>query len=206
LVGIGAAALGRNQTPGGRLLAAIPLGFAAQQAAEGSIWLTIGGGPRPIQTLSVAVFLGFAFVAWPAWIPLALLAVETDRTRHRILSVFAYLGTAVSLGAAVLMFRWHPFAEVMGRHIRYDYRTGDSWAGHPLLLLLYVAPTIVPFYVATSRLSRVIGTTLVVSLLLTFAIERDALTSVWCFFAAILSVQILAAVSAPRPAVLSVNI
>jgi hypothetical protein len=36
---------------------------------------------------------------------------------------------------------------------------------------------------------RLIGVTLVLSLSLTVLIEHDAVTSVWCFFAAILSVQ-----------------
>ena len=39
------------------------------------------------------------------------------------------------------------------------------------------------------------GTVLVLSLLATFVIERQALTSVWCFFAAILSVLIVLSIS-----------
>jgi hypothetical protein len=43
-------------------------------------------------------------------------------------------------------------------------------------------------------MAKAIGTTLVASLAAAALIERDALTSVWCFFAAILSGVILVAV------------
>jgi hypothetical protein len=74
-----------------------------------------------------------------------------------------------------------------------------------LLLVAYLVPTIEPFFVSTMRTARVIGFTLAVSVVATFVLERDALTSVWCFFAAILSVQTLIAIervrrSAPTPA------
>ena len=43
--------------------------------------------------------------------------------------------------------------------------------------------------------AKLMGTVLVLSLLATFLIERQALTSVWCFFAAILSVLIVLSIS-----------
>ena len=63
-----------------------------------------------------------------------------------------------------------------------------------------------PLFVSTLPTARTIGITLVISLIATLVVERDALTSVWCFFAAILSLQTLGAVervraSTPRPLV-----
>jgi hypothetical protein len=203
LLGLGSVAVGRSQRPSGRLFAAIPLGFAVQQAAEGVIWVTIDHGPSAVQGFATAVFLSFAFIAWPLWVPLALRAMEPSRSRRRILGALSVLGAAVSLGALILMFRWQPFAVVAGHHIRYDYRSPDSWSGHQLLVALYAVPTVAPFFVVTGRFVRAIGATLVGSLLLTFVFEREALVSVWCFFAAILSVQILAMVTAPRPIVMA---
>ncbi len=59
----------------------------------------------------------------------------------------------------------------------------------------YVLPTVVPFFISTISRAKVMGTVLVLSLLATFLIERQALTSVWCFFAAILSVLIVLSIS-----------
>jgi hypothetical protein len=53
----------------------------------------------------------------------------------------------------------------------------------------------VPFFVSTISRAKLMGTVLVLSLLATFVIERQALTSVWCFFAAILSVLIVLSIS-----------
>jgi hypothetical protein len=61
-----------------------------------------------------------------------------------------------------------------------------------------VIPTVAPLFVSTSYLSRTIGTLLVVSLGLTALTERDTLTSVWCFFAALLSGLIWVAVERAR--------
>jgi hypothetical protein len=62
------------------------------------------------------------------------------------------------------------------------------------VLLAYALSTIVPFVVSSAQLARTIGLAIVLSLTLTALIERNALTSVWCFFAAMLSVLILVAV------------
>ncbi len=63
-----------------------------------------------------------------------------------------------------------------------------------LYLLAYVVPTVVPFFVSTMNLARPMGVMLIVSLVVTVLIERDALTSVWCFFAAVLSCLLFIAI------------
>jgi hypothetical protein len=86
-------------------------------------------------------------------------------------------------------------AQVAGHSIRYDYATSGDSGSHLFYLLAYAAPTVVPFFVSTISLARTIGIMLVVSLVASAAVQRDALTSVWCFFAAILSGLILVAVA-----------
>src|SRR5579862_8446929 len=75
----------------------------------------------------------------------------------------------------------------------------DAETGPALVLALYlptyVIPAVVPFFVSTMRKAKIMGAVLTASLLLTFVIEREALTSVWCFFAAILSVVIVLGIS-----------
>src|SRR5690349_19747782 len=86
LIGIGTAAVARSASPAHRMLAAAPLLFGAQQAAEGVVWLTIGvPSAIVLQRLGVDVFLGFALVVWPLWVPLSLRRLERDDGRRRIL-------------------------------------------------------------------------------------------------------------------------
>jgi len=65
-------------------------------------------------------------------------------------------------------------------------------------VLAYITSTVVPFFVSTSKLARTLGSTLVVSVVAAALIRREALTSVWCFFAAILSGVIFLAVNRSR--------
>ena len=184
------------------MLAALPLLFGAQQAAEGVVWLTMGDPSSTIMhQLGVSAFLGFAFVIWPVFAPMSLYAAERDRDRKRILRAIALFGGVVALSAAFLLTRWNPVASVAGHSIHYQYIGGENSLQNGLLLLAYVIPTVSPFFVSSTAMVRTIGAALVISLIVTLLIERTALTSVWCFFAALLSLLILLAVAREQSAV-----
>jgi len=177
------------------MLAAVPLLFAAQQVAEGIVWLTVADDAHTgLHRASVMVFLGMALVVWPLWLPWSLQRIERDRARQRMLTVLFAFGVAVSAVAFVLLARWHPSARIEGHSIAYDYGLRPHGATRIALLVAYVVPTIAPFFVSSAHLARTIGITLVVSLALTLLVQHQTVTSVWCFFAAILSAQVLAAV------------
>jgi hypothetical protein len=58
LIGVGTASVVRSSSPSHRLLAAAPLLFGAQQAAEGVIWLTVGDQSHAtLEHLAVDVFI-----------------------------------------------------------------------------------------------------------------------------------------------------
>ena len=173
----------------------MPLLFAAQQAAEGVVWLTIGDPASVgLHQLGVSAFLGFAFVVWPAYAPAALYAAERDPDRRRILRMIALWGALVAAATALLLTRWHPVASVVGHSIRYSNIGGENSLLNGILLLVYVVPTVTPFLVSSTTMARALGGAFVVSLIVTLMVERHALTSVWCFFAALLSSLILVAV------------
>ena len=106
-----------------------------------------------------------------------------------------WLGAAVAVYAAWFLIRFRPVANIVGHSIRYDYLSSGDRPSHLFYLLAYAVPTVVPFFVSTVSLARMIGIMLVVSLVASAAVQRDALTSVWCFFAAMLSGLIMVAVA-----------
>lgn len=196
LASLGAASLIRNKSAPHRMFAAIPFLFAAQQAAEGTVWLTIGDPDRTVlHRLAVNLFLGFALVVWPTWLPLSLRLIERNLDRRRILTILVGLGAVVSTYAAVLLTSWQPVARIAGHSMSYQYERRDDNVMQLLYLLVYAVPTLVPFFLSTASLMRIIGIILIASLVLAVIVQRDALTSVWCFFAAILSGLIVLAVS-----------
>ncbi|HEY8829571.1 MAG TPA: hypothetical protein VIM83_03125, partial [Candidatus Limnocylindria bacterium] len=64
-----------------------------------------------------------------------------------------------------------------------------------LYLPMYVLAAVVPFFVSSLIKARIMGIVLALALLATFVIKRQTLTSVWCFFAAILSLFIVLGIS-----------
>jgi hypothetical protein len=195
LAGIGATSVSRS-TPGtSRIFAATPLVFAAQQAAEGTVWLTMDGDAHGmVHRAAIIAFLGVAMVVWPAWAPLAFQRMEQDSSRRRVLSALSLFGAAVAAGGVWLLAQAEPIAMIAGHSIRYDYAGAENPLLHASMVLAYLIPTTAPVFLSTTRLSRVIGGVLVASIVLAGIVEREAFTSVWCFFAAILSSLILVAV------------
>jgi hypothetical protein len=200
LTGVGVASVARSSSRSSRMFAAAPLLFGAQQATEGVAWLTIGvPSEAMLQHLAVDAFLGFALVVWPLWVPISLQRMERDPARRRVLTMMCWFSGAIAASAALLLSRWQPFARASGRSRSYDYPgTSNAWL-HAGLVVAYTISTIAPFFVSTARLVRTIGVMLIGSLLAASLIRREALTSVWCFFAAILSGLIMIAVHQEEP-------
>jgi hypothetical protein len=193
---VGAASIARTTSPTTRLFAAIPLLFGFQQFAEGIVWATMNSPAHvALHEVAVVIFLALALVIWPLWAPLALWMIEPTGIRRRVQRTFFLLGIIIAGVAAHLLLRWEPFAVVAGRSI--DYQHAEMGVAIPdfVLLLAYAIPTVASFLVSTATMVRTIGVTLGISLVLAFIIKQEALTSVWCFFAAVLSVMIYVAVS-----------
>ncbi len=196
LAGIGAVAMGQEKAPSRRMLGLVPLLFAAQQVAEGVVWLTIEHpGRSGLQAAAVAVFLGFALVVWPIWVPLSLWAGERSPRRRRLLARLVWVGIGVGIYAAMILVRGRPTARVAGHSIAYDYSETGPALVLALYLPMYIIPALLPFFVSTISRARTMGAVLTLSLVATFIIERQTLTSVWCFFGAILSAVIVLGIS-----------
>jgi hypothetical protein len=192
---VGVVSIKRNKSAPHRMFAAFPFIFAAQQAAEGFVWLTTGGPPDAVlHRLAVDAYLGVALVLWPIWAPLSLRLIERRPARMRLLTALSVLGIAVSITAFVLLWLWQPRSVITGHSITYEFAPSMVTVRDLLILAAYVAPTLVPFFVSTAKLVRETGIAFLVSLLLTVIVQKDAMTSVWCFFAAIISVLIVVSV------------
>lgn len=199
LAGAGVASVAEGSSPRQRAFAAIPLIFAAQQACEGVVWLTVDTPSlASVNHLAVIAFLGVALVIWPIWLPFSLWLVERDTVRRRVLAGMLTLGVIDAVYAAILLARSTPVAAVVGHSLRYDHAGGGGMVANGLLLLAYITPTIAPLFVSTMRRTHALGALLVISLVAAILVERAALTSVWCFFAAILSSMVFATVRNAR--------
>jgi hypothetical protein len=196
LLVLGAASAVRDKPRAARLLALTPLLFAAQQLAEGIVWLTLAGSEDGLlHAMGLNLFLAVALVIWPLWVPVSLVSMETADARRRRLLPFVVAGaTVAAIGTAVIV-HLRPHAELAGHSIHYSYGLAGGTPLHVAYLLLYMVATVVPFFRSSLPLAKGIGVVLLVALGATLAIKHRALTSVWCFFAAVISLLVIVSVS-----------
>lgn len=79
----------KNELP----LASVPLLFAIQQFVEGVIWISFG--KAALLSVMAYAYSFFSHLLWPILLPAAMLLVEPDKARRKIMKVFVYLGILV---------------------------------------------------------------------------------------------------------------
>jgi hypothetical protein len=98
---VGAAALSRVDSPRALTLAAMPMIFTVQQGIEGILWLDLPMDPAGTMSASLSfLFLFFAYVFWPVYVPIAVLLIEPSKRFRRPLMVCAAVG--IGLGGHLL--------------------------------------------------------------------------------------------------------
>jgi hypothetical protein len=116
---VGAVAVIKAKTIPQGLFAAIPFIFSIQQVAEGMLWLSFNNDDIPGRSFFTYVFLVFAIMFWPIWIPLTTRLLEKDVTRKKILTVILVAGIIVSAGFASIILFYPLEAVATHHHIQY---------------------------------------------------------------------------------------
>ncbi len=168
------------------LFAIIPLFFGFQQITEGFLWLTLPYSEYIyIQKATTYIFLIMAEVLWPIMIPLSVLLMEDNIKRKRILKGLLSLGILMSLYYTFCMLFFNVTPQIMNYHIQYNTGFPDSLAF--FAFLVYLIATISPLFVSSVKKMYLFGILLFLSCLVTLLFLTQYLTSVWCFFAALIS-------------------
>jgi hypothetical protein len=188
LFGAGIVAVKRTDSRAMLPFATIPILFGVQQFAEGILWLTfLNRDLAPWHDASIYFFLLFAQVIWPLWVPFAIWMMEPDPTRRKILSYFMLLGGAFSAYLVYCLFAYQVSAVIEGGHIKYYL----YFPNMELRRSLYFFVTLIPFFISSLRFMKLSGGAFLAALLISYYFFLGFVISVWCFFAAVLSVLIL---------------
>jgi hypothetical protein len=177
----GGATWRKAKTAAERPFAAVPLLFGIHQLIEGVVWVTFGM-PR-VQALAVHGYLFFALAFWPAFVPYAVWRLEPDARRRAMLAWFAWFGAAIGLYLFSWLIQGQAAVIDTGRGLVYDLPLPDVPGG----LGAYVIATCGSCLASSRKFIRVFGLALFGSFLIANWAYQQALYSVWCFFAAILS-------------------
>lgn len=194
LVGFGGVALARLARPAEVPYALIPALFGVQQLIEGGLWLTLPDGSPHLSAILTHSYAFFSHVLWPIFVPLAVLLIEPEGRRRRALAGLAAAGGAAGL---YLLYFWGTdptSAQIAGGHMLYI--SPHFFAGP--ILALYVLGTCVSPLVSSHATVRWFGAAASISLAGAYVFYAMWFISVWCFFAALMSVTVLLFFWSPR--------
>jgi hypothetical protein len=188
LLGPGYYAIKQTKSAGMLAFASTPLLFGFHQIAEGILWLSLKN-PDLAAWYKPALY-GYSFISqpvWPIWVPLTMWLMEPDKRRKKILSWFLLIGGATSLYMFYCLIAYPISAVAEHGHIRYYRDFPHLSITRPFnFVLLAITP-----FLSTLRYTKLLAGVMMVSLIVTYIFYTDYLISVWCFFAAILSLLVI---------------
>ena len=186
LSAFGVATLRSTDTRAERPFAMIPLLFGVQQLTEGVVWLTFSHDAPVLTSAMTYVYSGFSHVLWPMYVPLAMGILEAVPWRRKTLFAFEGAGIAVGLYLLYFLVTRPVVAEVIGNHIVYD---SPHFYIVPVMVF-YLAATCISCFFSSHKFVNLFGGLALVSFVAAYLVHVAALVSIWCFFAAILSLLI----------------
>jgi len=180
---VGTATLGKTKNRRAWLLSAVPLLFALQQFTEGLLWVSLDRWPTYILPLT-HVFLFFALFLWPIYTPFMILLLEPSKIRRIIISFFCVAGAVVGILFYVNFLQQPEAARVVGRCLYYP----DKIFHPDLLKYFYILVTVGSGLVSSRLIAKLFCLLVLVGSIITYFFYSVNFTSVWCFFAAVISV------------------
>jgi hypothetical protein len=187
---IGVATIKKREQPSQFYFATIPFLFSIQQISEGFLWLALQNPIfSPLEKPAIYIFLFLAQVVWPLWLPLAVLKLEQEKARKKMLLILLAIGMLVSFYLAYCLFSYNVQAKIVGYHISYKQVYPIRFGGYGDFL--YIAATILPPLISSSKRIWILGIIILVSYIITMFYYVDNIISVWCFFASAISFMVL---------------
>ena len=184
---VGVATLAHVQRPRDVLFAAMPLMFALHQFTEGFVWMGLDGTIGALaRDQSAFLFLLYAQGILPILMPLSVLLMEDVPWRRGVLAAI----TAVALVFGGYMI-WGVMAfptscHVEARSVVYDNPVTETmWTG-----LIYIIVTCGALVLSGFPVVRWFGVLNLIGLTVVYFVKVYAFSSVWCFYAAVISVML----------------
>lgn len=176
-------------------LAMIPLIFGIQQFAEGLVWLAIKHGDTPRARSAAVAYLFFALCFWLVWIPFSVWLIESDRRTGRLLMCLLMIGL-IGGGGLFLPIALDPTRlEVSATKgvLAYEFPIHGLIAkAQPMIHLSYLAVITLPLMIASRKRKELMAFSilLVASAIVSHLYYWYAFASIWCFFAAAISLTL----------------
>jgi len=173
--------------------ALLPIGFGMQQAFEAGVWWALDTNNAEMLRLSALGFLFFSHLFWLVWIPLSSYFVETIKRRRILFLLIAIMG-AISGTTMFLSFILHPnWLTVSAVNHSIHYQTTqiyDDYLPEFVLRTVYMLMVLLPLLLSSKKHLRLLGILMLLSMIVTLTLFSFTFISVWCYFAALISLYI----------------
>ncbi|MEO8809528.1 MAG: DUF6629 family protein [Rhodanobacter sp.] len=184
---IGVATLARSKHRREWLFASIPLLFALHQFAEGAVWLGLTGN----SPLGPVAPWGFGYMLYAQGlltllIPLSVWLIEPERKRRWMIWPFLLLGAALTVYMLWALVNYHTDIYIDQHSVVYR----NPASSHLWIAVLYVIATCGALFFSGYRYIIALGAVNLAGVLLTIWFKQYAFTSVWCAYAAVVSVLV----------------
>lgn len=184
---VGLATLARSEHRKEWLFASVPLLFAFHQFAEGAVWLALDGNAA----MGGLKAWGFAYMLYaqgllPLLIPLSIWLIEPGPRRRMMILPFLVLGVALTAYQLWALLAFPTAIYVEGHSVVYT----NPATSHLLIATLYVIATCGSLFFSGYRYIIALGAVNLIGVLIVLWVKQYAFTSVWCAYAAVVSVLI----------------
>jgi hypothetical protein len=189
LAGIGVATLVKVKHRRELLFASLPVLFAIHQFTEGFVWLGLDGILSPQVTHDMgAAFMLYAQGLLPFLLPLSVFLFEPTGPSRKRMVPFLILGTLTTLYILWALTAFPTEISVFGNSIVYTNQATNN----TYVAVFYVISTCGSLLFSKVKDMVIFGIANVIILLAVMAVKRYAFTSLWCAYAAVASIIILA--------------
>ncbi len=166
--------------------AMIPLLFGIQQIAEGVIWLSFQFDAVRLNSVMTYVYSIFSHVLWPIYVPFSILLLEPMPWRKKTISTFWLMGIMVGFYLLYFIIKFPVISHVVNKSIVY-------YSPHFYIFLVigfYFASTCLSGLSSSHKFINLFGLLIFLSAVAAYQFYATSFISVWCFFAAILSMVV----------------
>lgn len=182
---VGIATLRHVQQPRAVLFATVPMFFALHQLTEGFVWLGVNHDIRPeAKGHLVFLFMLYAQGILPVLMPLAVLLIEPPGVRRWIVLGLTGLGTVLGLYVFYSLIVDESVVKVVDHSLAYDNPATNTW----WVALAYVVATCGALVASSHRVVFWFGLLNLVGVVATILVKTYAFTSIWCLYAAVVSI------------------
>lgn len=178
-------------------LASAPLLFAFQQLIEGCLWVTYPQEAvyEQFGAIEKYIYLTFALAVWPTWISLSLLSVESIRWRKFVLMLFLLGGLTYSGIMIANIVRFWPSQDVTVAIVNHSIQYSFPIQNEMIYIVLYGLLTLVPPLFSSFKWIWQFAIANFLAAIVAQYFYAYTFVSVWCFFAAIISLSLYVVLS-----------